>query len=230
MEQAAVVDHAGDQLHLMTRGRVEHQLPGPRLEGVEDHHRPVDQLAVALEAADQVQREAVRRSGRHAQRAGEPVVANRAERFPDLRRLKAAPVGVVQQQQVEGVDATARQASLGGHADVVAVALRAAQARIGETRESAGAIALALVEVVADRTHQREVRGRDAGQRAPEQGVGLTRAVGVGRNQCVDPIARSQKRLEALVGERFAKMHEAPAAPGSHGNVTEHPTTLGSRK
>ena len=62
----------------------------------------------------------------------------------------AGAVGVVQQQQVELVDAAALEAALGRHPQVARVLLRAAQARVGEAREALGAVALALVEVVTD--------------------------------------------------------------------------------
>ena len=166
--------------------------------------------------------------GRHAERAREPLVAQLAQRLPDLGRLEPAAVGVVQQQQVEGVGAAALEAALGGHAQVVAVLVRAAQARVGEAREALRALALALVEVVADRADERVVVARHAGQRAAEQRVGLARAVGVGRDHRVDAVAGPQQRLEALVRDRLAEAHEAPAAPGADCYVTEHAFTLWS--
>ena len=69
VEEPAVVDDARDQPDVrLERGR-QAQLARPRLERVEDDHRPVDRLAEALEAVDQVEREAVRRAGRDADRA-----------------------------------------------------------------------------------------------------------------------------------------------------------------
>src|SRR5581483_9278708 len=66
VEESAVVDDAGDQLDAgLLRGR-EHELAGPRLQRVEDDHRPVELLAEALEAGDEVEREAVGRTGRDA--------------------------------------------------------------------------------------------------------------------------------------------------------------------
>src|SRR3712207_7428821 len=43
----------------VARRGVEDELAGPRLHGAEDHHRPVQALAEALEAVDEVEREAV---------------------------------------------------------------------------------------------------------------------------------------------------------------------------
>ena len=60
VEQAAVVDDARDHPHAGRGGGAERELARPRLERVEDQHRPVDQRAEALEAADRVEREAVR--------------------------------------------------------------------------------------------------------------------------------------------------------------------------
>jgi hypothetical protein len=128
----------------------------------------------------------------------------------------------VQQQHVEGVRAEALQAALGRHAQVVAVPVRPAQARIGEAREALGPVALALVEVVADRADQRVVGARHARQRAPEQGVGLAGPVGVGGHDRADAPAGPQQRLQALLGDRLAEAHEAPAAPGADRRVTEH--------
>ena len=143
VEQAAVVDDARDQPHAVAARGVEHQLAGPRLERVEDHHRPVDPLAEALEAVDQVEREAVGGPGATPSDASQPVGAHGLQRVPDTLARVAGAVGVVQQQQVERVGAAALEAALGRHADVVGVVVRAAQARVGEAREPLGAVALA---------------------------------------------------------------------------------------
>ena len=147
---------------------------------------------------------------RRARQAG---VADRLQRVPDGLARVAGAVGVVQQQQVERVDPAALEAALGGHPHVVRVGLRAAQARVGEAREALRALALALVEVVPDRADQRVVVARHAGQRAAEQPVRLARAVGVGGDHGADPAAGAQQRGEAVVVERLAEVHEAPAAP-----------------
>ena len=118
VEQAAVVDDARDQAHVVLRGGLEHELSGPRLERVEDDHRPVDPLGEALEAVDQVEREAVGRAGRDAERARETGLADRLHAVPDDRAGVADAVGVVQQQQVEVLDAAAFEAALGRHPDV----------------------------------------------------------------------------------------------------------------
>ena len=207
VEQPAVVDDAGDQPHVVALGGGQHQLAGPGLQRVEDHHRPVDPLAEALEAVDQVEREAVGGPGRDADARGEALVAHRVERVPHRLARVARAVRVVEQQQVERVGAAALEAALGGHSDVVRVGLRAAQPRVGEAREPLRALALALVEVVPDRAHQRVVAARDTGQRAPEQRVGLAGAVGVGR----DHACRSRRRASAArpAGRRPAARRSA---------------------
>ena len=86
-----------------------------------------------------------------------PVLAQRGHALPDRGARVAGAVGVVQQQHVEGVDAQALERALGRHPQVGGVLVRAAQARVGEAREALGALALALVEVVADRADQRVV-------------------------------------------------------------------------
>ena len=172
-EHAAVVDDARDDLDVVRAGGREAQLAGPRLERVEDHHRPVDQLAEALEAADDVEREAVRRAGRDAEACARPSSRTARMRIPDdLARVPRA-VGVVQQQHVEGVDAEPLEAALGRHPHVVRVVLGPAQRRMREARKAARPVALGEVEVVADRADDAEAGAIDAGQRATEQLVGL---------------------------------------------------------
>ena len=149
-EQAAVVDDARDHVDVAAGGGVQAQLAGPGLERVEDHHRPVDAIAEALEAVDQVEREAVGGPGRDTDQAREPGVLERLHPVPDRLAGVAGAVGVVQQQQVELVDAAALEAALGRHPQVARVLLGPAQARVGEARKALGAVALALVEVVTD--------------------------------------------------------------------------------
>ena len=71
VEEPAVVDDAREHAHAVALAGRQRQPPRPRLERVEDQHRPVDQVAEALEAADDVEREAVGRPGRDADRAAE---------------------------------------------------------------------------------------------------------------------------------------------------------------
>ena len=120
--------------------------------------------------------------GATPRRPVEPVVADGAQRLPDGLARVAGAVGVVQQQQVEGVDPDPLEAALGGHPHVVGVLgpARPAQARVGEARVALGALALALVEVVPDRADDADAVAVGAGERAAEQAVGLARAVGVG--------------------------------------------------
>ena len=54
MENAAVIDHACDELDLVTEARREHQLAGPWLQGAQNDHGPVDEGAEAFETLDQV--------------------------------------------------------------------------------------------------------------------------------------------------------------------------------
>jgi hypothetical protein len=75
VEEPAVVDHAREHLHPVAGRRIERQLARPGLERVQDQHRPVDQLAVALEAADRVEGEAVGRARREPERARQALVA-----------------------------------------------------------------------------------------------------------------------------------------------------------
>ena len=70
--------------------------------------------AEALEAVDDVEREAVGGAGRDAEQAREAGVAQRGHALPDRLVRVAGAVGVVQQQQVEAVGADALEAALGG--------------------------------------------------------------------------------------------------------------------
>ena len=104
VEEPAVVDDAGDHLHAVALGGGQHELTGPRLERVEDHHRPVDPVAEALQAVDHVEREAVRGARRDAQLPRQPVRAHRLQCVPDRLARVARAIGVMQQQKVEGID------------------------------------------------------------------------------------------------------------------------------
>ena len=121
----------------------------------------------------------------------------------------------MQQQQVEALGAAALEAALGGHADVAGVGALPAQPGVGEAGVALGALARALVEVVADGAHQAVVLAVDPGQRLAERPVGLSGAVGVGGDHRVDALARPQQREQPAVLERLAEAHEASAAPRS---------------
>ncbi len=175
VEEPAVVHDAGDHLHALALGRGEHQLARPRLERVEDDHRPVDHVAEALEAVDQVEGEAVGRTGRDADGAREPRVAQGGHALPHDGAGVAGAVGVVEEQQVEVLEPAALQLPLGGEAQVGGVAVGAAQAGVGEARIAARAVALAVVEVVAHRADRAEVLAGHALERAGQQAVGLAR-------------------------------------------------------
>jgi hypothetical protein len=227
VEQPAVVHDPGYDADVEAGRRVQHELAGPRLERVEDDHRPVDQLAVALEAADHVEREAVGRAGRDAHGPREALVAQVAQRAPHLGRLEPAPVGIVEQQQVEAVGAAALEAALCGHAEVCAVPAGAAQSGIGEARVALRPLPLALVEVVPHGADQRVVRARHPCKGTADQRVRVARSVGVGGHDRADAAAGPQQRLQAGFGNRLAEAHEAPPAPATDRDVPEHACTLG---
>ena len=105
--------------------------------------------------------------------AGEARLAERRHPVPDDLRRVAGAVGVVEQQQVELRGADALEARLGRHPQVGGVPVGPAQGRVGEAREALRPVALALVEVVADRADQRVVLAGDALQRPAEHLVGL---------------------------------------------------------
>jgi hypothetical protein len=219
VEQPAVVDDAGDQPHVVAARRVEHQLARPRLERVEDHHRPVDPVAEPLHAVDQVEREAVRRPGRDAERAGQSGLPHRCHPVPHALVGVARAVGVVEQENVERVDPDPLEAALDRHPDVARVCVRSAQRRIGEARVALRALPVSGVEIVADRAYQLVIRARQAVQRMTENGVCFSGAVGVRGDHRRDASARAQQALQARFVKRLAEMHEAATAPRPEGGM-----------
>src|SRR5829696_6090114 len=161
-EDPAVVDHACDHPDPVTSRRIEAELTRPGLEGVEDDHRPVDCIAEALEAANQVQGETVGRPRRDADPVGEPGFAKGRHALPDLLALVAGPVGIVEQEEIEAVLPQALQAALRRRPQIIVVSTGPPQRRIGEAWEALRAVALALVEVVADGPDEAVVVPRNA--------------------------------------------------------------------
>jgi hypothetical protein len=176
----------------------EAELTRPRLEWVEDDHCPVDRVAEALEATDQVKRESIGRPRSDADGSRQPRVLQGRHALPNLIALVAGAVRVVQQQEVKAILAEALKTPLGRHAQVVRVFARAAQRSVGEAREALRALPLAFVEVVADRPDEAVVVARHAGQGVAEQRVGFTLPVGVGSEHGVNAVARLQESLQPL--------------------------------
>ena len=83
VEEPAVVDDAREHAHAVALAGRQREPARPGLERVEDQHRPVDQVAEALEAADDVEREAVGRPGRDADRIAQAGLAQTGHRLPD---------------------------------------------------------------------------------------------------------------------------------------------------
>ena len=83
---------------------------------------------------------------------------------------------------------------LGGAAQVPAVAAGAAQARVGEARVAARAVALAVDEVVADGADEAERRAVETRDRASDEAIGLALAVDVGGHHRADPLVGAQQR------------------------------------
>ena len=127
VEDAAVIDHARDGAHVVPLEGRQHEARRPGLERAEDDHRPVDAVAEALEAVDEVEREPVRRAGSDPDRTGQTLLAQAGHRAPDVLGGVPEAVRVVQHQQVEVVAAAPLEAALGGRAQVVGVAAPIAQ-------------------------------------------------------------------------------------------------------
>src|SRR5213076_1230800 len=176
---------------------------------------PVDQLAEALEAPDEVDREAIRRTGSDADHLRQPGVAKRRHALPDILALEPGAVRVVKEEQIERVDAQPLEAPLACRPQVIAVLAGAAQPPVREPWESARPLALAGVEVVADRADEAVGAAIDPCQRPPQQLVGGSLPVDVGGDQGVDPLAGPQQSRQPIVVDRLAEAHEAPATPGA---------------
>ncbi len=215
----------------MAGGGLEAELARPGLERVEDDHRPIDPLAEALEAGDQVEGEAVGRAGGDADFRGDAGLAQSLHPVPDRLARVADAIGIVEEEQVEGGRAEAAEAALGRQPQVVGVGVGAAEGGVGEAGKAARPVALALVEVVADGADQRVVLAPHPGQRPPEQLVGLALAVGVRAQHRRDSPAGPQQRFEALLGYRLAEVEEPPPAPGADrgaAQVTHRRNRIGS--
>ena len=165
MENAAVIDHACDELDLVTEGRRENQSAGPRLQRAQDDHGPVDEGAEAFETLDQVQRESVGRAWRHSEGPCQAGIAQGLHSVPDPVAGVARMVGIVEEDEVELVDLTPLQRFLGGHPQVGGVVGRHPQTGLGEARESLRAIAPCRVEIMSDATHEAVTLARHPGQR-----------------------------------------------------------------
>ena len=153
----------------MTGRRVEAELTRPGLEGIEDHHRPVDSIAEALEAADEVEGEAVGRPRCDTDRVREAGFPERRHPVPDLLALVPGAVRVVEQQQVEAVLSEPLEAAFCRHPQIAGVLARRAQRGVGESREALWAGPLSLIEVVANGADQAELLACDALERASER-------------------------------------------------------------
>src|SRR6476659_4577223 len=67
MEKPAIIHHPGDDFHSRFLRRGKGEMARPRLERIEDDHRPVDQALESLETKNQVERETIGRPGGHAE-------------------------------------------------------------------------------------------------------------------------------------------------------------------
>ena len=127
----------------------------------------------------------------------------------------------MQQEEIEFVRATAGQFLLRRHAEVARVVRREAQAGIGEAREALRAVALAGVKVVPDCAGEAIAVAPHAGQGAAEHLVRRAVAVHVGGQKGADALLMRvlDGAEKTVVVERFAKVHEASAAPGAVGRA-----------
>ncbi len=197
-------------------GGVEAELAGPRLERVEDDHRPVDAVAEALQAGDQVERKSVGRPRGDADLRRQPCLAQRLHSVPNSLAGIADAVRVMEEEQVERGDPHPLQAALGRHPQIVRVLALAAKSWVGKAGESARAVALTLVEIVPDRADQGVIVARHAGKRPAQHPIRLTLPVGVGGEHGVDPSAGQQQRRQPTLVNLLAEVEEPPPAPGSN--------------
>ena len=141
-------------------------------------------------------------------------------------RLVARAIGVVEEEDVEAVDADGREARLGGLAEVGGVPVRSSQRGCVKRGKPFGPLPLAVDVVVADGARDPVRIALEACECPAERAIGLALAVDVGRDDGVDALARAEERLEPVVGDRLAEAHVAPAAPGSDRAAAE----LGHRR
>ena len=121
VEDAAVIDYAGDEFDLMFFGWGKGEGAWPRFEGIENNHCPIEEGAEAFEAEDEVESEAVGGSWSDAEAVGEFGVAEFIHGVPDGIAGVADGVGVVEHQAIEAVDLAAGELGFGGLADVAGV-------------------------------------------------------------------------------------------------------------
>src|SRR5437773_10030265 len=81
VEQAAIIDHARDYLHIVFARSRQTEAARPRLERIQDHHRPVDQRAEMLEAMNDIEREAISGTGSDAKPISQSSVLDRFHSF-----------------------------------------------------------------------------------------------------------------------------------------------------
>ena len=74
VKHSAVVHDAGHHLDAVFLAGGKREADGPRLQRIENEHRPIDQIAEVFQTVEQVERETVRRSGSDAEHAGEAFV------------------------------------------------------------------------------------------------------------------------------------------------------------
>ena len=65
MEQPTIIHHPRQHLHPELLRRRQHQSTRPRLQRIQNQHRPVNQLTVPLETVNQIIRKPIRRPRRH---------------------------------------------------------------------------------------------------------------------------------------------------------------------
>src|SRR6185436_6316694 len=83
VEEPAVVDHARDELYCVLRGGRQTKTTRPRLQRVQNHHRPIQQWTESLEAKNQVEGKSVGGSRSHAQSFRQSCLLHFVHRLPD---------------------------------------------------------------------------------------------------------------------------------------------------
>ncbi len=165
----------------------------------------------------QIEGEAVGGAWGNPELAGESRRLHSGHGFPQGLAGVADLIGIVEHQQIEVIGAAALQRELGGALDELEIFLRAAQLRIGETRVALAALALTLVEIVADHADKGVARAVDPGQSLAEKLVGLSISINIRGDEGAYPriVCGSDAPKKTLFRESLAEMHEASAAPGA---------------
>ena len=219
MENAAVIDDSGEDVHAVFFCCRQDVLAGPGLQRIEDDHRPVHAVAKALKAIDHVQREAVGWAWGDPETVGETLGFKGGHGIPDDLACVGDGVWIVQKEAVKLRGLAALQGLLCGHRQVTFVFIWAAQAGLRKAWVALGPSAQAGVEIVTDDADEAVFIAGDALQGFAQHGVRTTGAVDIRGDEGTDALIEglADHFRVALIVQHLAEVHKFAAAPGAVG-------------